>query len=89
MTVCRFVIQDLFKTARSILMSFLYTFSFMLFVNIHLVLPYSSMDIATNWKSNFILWDVINNLSIAVNTFTRHILTSHSVDETLLLRYVN
>ena len=32
---------------------------------------------------------MINNLLIAVNTFTRHMLTSFSVDEILLVRYVN
>ena len=32
---------------------------------------------------------MINNLSISVHAFTRHMLTSLSVDEILLLRYMN
>ena len=32
---------------------------------------------------------MINNPAIAVHTFTRHILTSFSVDEILVLRYMN
>ena len=45
-------------------------------------------------KLRFILLDkidfhMINNLSIAFHAFTRHILMSLSVDEMLLLRYVN
>ena len=45
-------------------------------------------------KSHSILMDtlnfhMINNLSIAVYTFIRHMLTSLSVDELLLLKYMN
>ena len=67
----------------------------MRFVNVHMVHPYSSTVIATAWKkSHFILSDrsdfhMINNLLIAVHTFTRQMLTSHSVDEILLPRCVN
>ena len=56
-----------------------------------MVHPYSSIDTATAWK-NFILSDnfsIIDSLSIAVNAFSRRMLTSLSVDEILLLRYVN
>ena len=53
------------------------------------------MDIATaRKKSSFILSDrsdfhMIDNLSMAVNTFISRMLTSLSVDEILLLRYEN
>ena len=59
---------------------------------VHVVYPYSSIDTATAWKkSYFILSDfhMIDNQSIAVHTFTKHILTSLLVDEILLPRYVS
>ena len=60
-----------------------------------MVHPYNSIDIATAWKkSNYILLDrsdfyFINNLSIAVHVFARCMMTSLSVDEILLPKYVN
>ena len=65
------------------------------FVGIHVVNPYSSIDTATAWKKfRFILSDrsdlyMTDNLLIAFYAFTRHILKSLSVDEILLMRYVN
>ena len=56
--------------------------------------PYSSTDTATVLKkSSFILseasdFHMIDNLSIAVNVLTRRMLTSLSLDETLLPRNV-
>ena len=87
--------QNLFKIARSILMKFPSSFFAMCLVSAHVVHPYSSLDTATAWKKcHFILSDwsdfqMTNNLSIAACIFARHILTSLSVDETLLLRYMN
>ena len=57
--------------------------------------PYSSTDMTTVSKNtHFILskWSdfyMINNLSIAIHAFRRHMLTTFSVDEILLLRFVN
>ena len=59
-----------------------------------MVHSYSSTDTDTPWKKFcFILSDrsdfyMIDNLLIAAHTFARHMLTSLSVDEILLLRYV-
>ena len=58
-----------------------------------MVPPYNSTDLATGWKiSCFILSErldflMIDNLSVAVNSFLRRILTSLSVDEILLPGY--
>ena len=65
------------------------------FVSVHVVHPYCIMLIATTWKKScFILLDIsdfhiIDNLLIAVHTFVRHISTSFSIDEILLLKYMN
>ena len=65
------------------------------FISVHVVHPYSSTNIAKAWKKScFISSDrsdfhMFDYLLIAVYTFTRYILTSLSVDETRLLRYVN
>ena len=59
-----------------------------------LVHPYSSTDTTAAWKKSHSIssdrldFHIIDSLSIAVHAFTRHILTSLSVDETLLPRYV-
>ena len=59
------------------------------------VLPYGSTDTATTSKnSHFILsersdFQMIINLSTAVHTFPRCMLTLFSVDEILLLRYMS
>ena len=82
--------QDLFKTARSILMLFSSNFFSMRFVQV--VQPYSSSGITTAWKkSNFILsvnsdLHIIDNLSIAVHASPMCMLTLLSVDEILLRR---
>ena len=84
--------QDLFKTTRSILIYFPSSFFSIRSVNVQVLHPYSSTDTATVWKkSSFILLErsYFDNLSIAVHTFTRYMLTPLSVDKILLLRYVN
>ena len=64
-------------------------------VSVHEVHPYSSIDTAQLERNPvFILLDrldnhIIDNLSIAVHTFAKRTLVSLSVDEILLLRYVN
>ena len=85
--------QDLFNIACSILVQLSSCFFSIHFVSVHVVHPYSRIDTpAALKKLRFILSDrsdfhMINNLSIAVHTFARHILMS--VDEMLLPRYVN
>ena len=70
-------------------------FDFKRFVRIHLVQPYSSTDTITAWKNvSFILserssFQMIDNQSIAIPAVPICILTSFSVDEILLPRYVN
>ena len=65
------------------------------FVSVYVVHPYSSIDKTAAWKKfRFNLSDrsdlhIIDSLSIAVHTFARRILTSLSVDETLLPRNGN
>ena len=65
------------------------------FVSVHVVHLYSSRDTAIAWrKYRFILSDRsdfqrINNLSIEFHADTIRMFTSLSVDEMLLLRYVN
>ena len=65
------------------------------FVNVHGVHPYSCIDTTAAWKKyRFILSDkpdfhMIDSLSIALYAFAKRILTSLSVDETMLLTYVN
>ena len=65
------------------------------FVSVHVVHPYSSLDMTVAWKEfHFILSDrsdlhMTDSLSIAVHAFASRILMSFSVDEKLLPRYVN
>ena len=65
------------------------------FLSIRVVHPYSSTNTVTYCKKlRFILSDwldfhMTDNLSIDVHSFSWHILTSLSVDEILLPRYVN
>ena len=67
----------------------------MCFVSILVVHPFSSNDTVKAWKkSYFILSEksdfyMINNLSVVVYTFTRCRLILLSVDDILLLKYVN
>ena len=85
--------QDLFNIALSILVKF--SFFSMCLVSVLVVHPYYSTDTTNAWKIlRFILSDrsdcyMIDSLSIAVHANARCILTSLSVDETLLPRYVN
>ena len=82
--------QDWFKTAFSC--SFHLVFFSMHFVCMQEMHPYSGIDIATAWKkSDFISLErsdfyMMDNLSVAVHAFARHMLLSLSVDEILLLR---
>ena len=84
-------LQDLFKMTHGICAKFLPNFFSMCFVSIDLVHLFGSIKIATAWKKySFILLDrsdfhIINNLSIAFHAFGWCI----SVDEMLLLKYVN
>ena len=87
--------QELFKTALSIFLESPPTIFSIRFVSVHVVHPYSSMDTATTRKkSRFILLDwsnfcMINSVSIEFHAFDRCSMTSFSVDEILLSRYVN
>ena len=77
----------------SILMLLLSSFLSKNFLSTKMVHTYSSMDTTTTMKK-IILSDsydfhTVSNLSIALNTFNRCLLTSLSVDERLLLRYLN
>ena len=88
----KYYFQDLFKTTHNIFVLSSLSFFSMCLVRIQVVHPCSSTYIATAWKkSHFILSDIhmINNLSTAIHIFPIHILTSLSVDEILLLRYMN
>ena len=65
------------------------------FLKVQVVLPYNITDTATAWKNFcFILsvrsdFLIVDNLSIAFSAYPMHILISLSVDEILLLRYMN
>ena len=98
MRCCCFVgccFQDLLKIVHSNPVSFLSDFFSMYFVCIHVVHPYSNIDTATTWKKHIFFsssWSdlhIVYNLSIAFHSSAKRILTSLSVDEMLLLRYVN
>ena len=88
--------QDLFHLGyRSFLCSSRLAFFFFIrFVSVHVVHPYCSNDISDAWKkSRFISSDrsdfsLVNSLRITFHAFARHIMTSLSVDEKLLPRYV-
>ena len=86
--------QDLFMIARSILVQLPSRFFSIRFISVHVVHPYSSIDTTAAWKKSMILSDrldfhMIDILSVAVHTFTRHVLMSFSVDEMQLPRYMN
>ena len=83
--------QDLFKRARSTLELLPANLFSKRFLSIYVVHPYSSKETAKAEKISalFCLKVKIDNLSIAVTNFARCMLTSFSVDEILLLRYVN
>ena len=69
--------------------------AFSQYVYVYAVRPYSRTDTTADWKKlRFLLSDrfdfhMINNQSVAVHAFARHIVMLFSVDETLLPRYVN
>ena len=90
---CCFVgccLQDLFNIARSILVLLLSSFFSIRLVSIHVVHPYSSIDMIAAWKKLcFIIsarfdFHFTDSLLIAVHAFASRMLMSASVDETLL-----
>ena len=87
--------QDLFNIARSIRVQLPPSFFSIRFVNVNVMHPYSSIDTTAPWtKLRFILsvrsdFHMTDTLSIAVRALTSHESMSVSVDETLLLRWVN
>ena len=87
--------QDLFNIAWSILVQFPSSSFSIRLVCIHEVPPHSRIDTISIWKKlHFILsvwfdFHMIDNQSIATHTIAGRIMTSFSMEETLLLRYVN
>ena len=83
-------LQDSFNIACSILVQMLSSFLSIRLISFHVVHPYSSIDTTTAWKKlRFILsvrpdFHTTNSLSIAAHAFASRVLTSFSVDETLL-----
>ena len=84
------LIQDFFNIARSIFVHFPSSFFSIRFVCVREVLSYSSIHETTAWKKScIILSSRSDTLSTAIHAFSWRIMTSLSVDEILLLRYVN
>ena len=87
--------QDLFNIAHSILVQLPSNFFSICIVSVHVVHQYSSIETTTAWKKlHFILLDsfdfyMIKKLLITIYAFASCILISFSVEEMLLLRYVN
>ena len=60
-----------------------------------MVQPCNSIDMVTAWKNSHLILSeesdihVVVNLFIAINTFPMHILTSHSINEILLVTEFN
>ena len=81
---------DLFSKVHSIFVQFLSSF-----FSVNVVHPFNSIDTNAAWmKFRFNLsgrsdFHMIDSLSIGVHAFTRGILTSLSLDEMLLPKYVN
>ena len=81
-------LQDLFNIACSILMYLLSSFFSIHLVSVHVVHPYSSIDIIIAWKKlRFILsvrsdFHMTDSLLIAVHAFVSRVSISVSVDET-------
>ena len=79
---CCFVecyLQDLFNTARSILVQLPSGFLFLHQVGVHMMHPYSSMDTTSTWKKlHFILYDfyINDNLLMIIHAFVSHVLIS-------------
>ena len=103
---CYFVgccFQDLFDTTHSILVQLLLSFFSICLVSVHVVHPYSSMDMTAAWKKLcFILLDrsdfhLIDNLSLADYLIDNLSLADHAfaywchffIDKTLLPRKMN
>ena len=84
--------QDLFKIARSILVYLPSSFFSSRFVSVHVVQPYSSIDVTAAWKKlRFISsvrsdFHIIDSLLITVHAFVNLVSMSFSVDSTLLPR---
>ena len=84
--------QDLFNTARSILVQLPSSFFSSLLVSVQVVHPYSSINTTAAWKKlRFILsvrsdFHMIDSLSIAVHAFISRVSMSFLVDEMLLPR---
>ena len=84
--------QDLFKIACSILVLLPSSFFSSRFVSVHVVHPYSSIDVTAAWKKlHFILsvrsdFNIIDSQLIAVHAFINLVSMSFSVDLTLLPR---
>ena len=87
-------LQDLFRAARSILVQLPSSLFCRRLVNVHVVLPYSSTDMATAWKNSLFSLSVrsdfhmVDNLSMAVQAFPIRALILCSVDDISLPRYV-
>ena len=87
--------QDLFNIACSILVQFLSSVFSIRLVSIHVVHSYSKTETSAAWKKlRLILPDkfdflLLDNLFIAVHTFSSRILMLFSGAEILLPRYVN
>ena len=65
------------------------------FASVHVAYPYTSIDTATVWKTSRLFssartdFCMIDNLSIAVHTFTGRVVISLLIDGILQPRYVN
>ena len=88
--------QDLFNTARGVLVQLPSSFLSILLVSVHVVHPYSDIDTMITWKKKllFILSDssdiqLTDSLSNVLHAFASYVLISFSIDETLLSRKVN
>ena len=87
--------QGLFSIACINLVQFPSSFFSMRFVSVHVVHLCSSTDTTAAWKNSHLIlsyssdFHMINSISIAVHAFAWRILTSLSIGETLLPRYVN
>ena len=88
---CCFVgccLQDLFSIACSILVYLSSSFFFICLINIHVVHPYSNINMTAAWKElRFILsvrsdFHMTDILSIAVHVFASRVLMSVLVDKT-------
>ena len=87
--------QALFSIACSILEQFPYSFFRTRIVSIDVVYSYNSIDMTTISENPILILSDrsdlyrFNSLSIAIQAYSRCVLTSLSEDEIILLRYVN